>query len=39
MGRVPQGGETLRVDGLLLTIEQVSGRRIRRVRVCRDSAE
>jgi putative hemolysin len=32
MGRVPQGGETLQVDGLLLTVEQVAGRRIRRVR-------
>jgi putative hemolysin len=35
MGRVPQGGETLQVDGLLLTVEQVAGRRIRRVRVRR----
>jgi putative hemolysin len=35
LGRVPQGGETIRVDGLLLTIEQVSGRRIRRVRASR----
>ncbi len=32
LGRVPQGGESVRVNGLLLTIEQVSGRRIRRVR-------
>jgi CBS domain containing-hemolysin-like protein len=36
MGRVPQGGESLHVDGLLLTIEQVSGRRIRRVRARRE---
>ena len=32
LGSVPQGGETVRVNGLLLTIEQVAGRRIRRVR-------
>ncbi|MBT3337219.1 MAG: HlyC/CorC family transporter [Anaerolineae bacterium] len=32
LGRVPQGGESVRVKGLLLTIEQVIGRRIRRVR-------
>ena len=31
-GRVPQDGETLETHGLLLTIEQVMGRRIRRVR-------
>jgi putative hemolysin len=37
-GRVPQGGETLGVAGLLLTIEQVTGRRIRRVRARRISA-
>ena len=35
MGRVPQGGESIQVDGLSFTIEQVSGRRIRRVRVLR----
>jgi len=35
LGRVPQGGETVRTSGLLLTIEQVIGRRIRRVRVRR----
>ncbi|MCF6277192.1 MAG: hemolysin family protein [Anaerolineales bacterium] len=35
LGRVPQGGENVRVSGLLLTIEQVSGRRIRRVRATR----
>lgn len=32
IGRVPVGGETLQVNGLLLTVEQVSGRRIRKVR-------
>ncbi len=32
LGRVPAGGESLRVDGILLTVEQVIGRRIRRVR-------
>jgi putative hemolysin len=35
MGRVPQGGESIQVDGLSFSIEQVSGRRIRRVRVIR----
>jgi CBS domain containing-hemolysin-like protein len=35
MGRVPQGGESILAGGLSFTIEQVSGRRIRRVRVCR----
>ena len=33
LGSVPEGGETVRESGLLLTIEQVAGRRIRRVRV------
>jgi len=33
MGRVPLGGESIRVAGLTFTIEQVTGRRIRRVRV------
>jgi CBS domain containing-hemolysin-like protein len=32
LGRAPTSGETLRVDGLLLTVELVSGRRIRKVR-------
>jgi CBS domain containing-hemolysin-like protein len=32
MGRVPNTGESLRVDDLLLTVEQVSGRRIRKVK-------
>lgn len=35
LGRVPQGGESIQVNGLLLTIEQVAGRRIRRVRARR----
>ena len=33
LGRVPKGGEIVRENGLLLTIEQVAARRIRRVRV------
>ena len=33
LGSVPEGGETVRDSGLLLTIEQVAGRRIHRVRV------
>ena len=32
-GRVPHDGESLQTDGLLITIQQVIGRRIRRVRV------
>jgi len=32
IGRVPVGGEQVEVDKLVLTVEQVSGRRIRRVR-------
>ena len=35
LGRVPQGNESVHVNGLLLTIIQVSGRRIRRVRATR----
>jgi putative hemolysin len=31
-GRVPSSGENLQVDDLLLTVDQVSGRRIRKVR-------
>lgn len=38
LGRVPQGGESVRENGLLLTIEQLSGRRIRRVRAQRGTA-
>ena len=37
MGRVPQGGESIMVEGLTFTIEQVTGRHIRRVRVLRGS--
>lgn len=32
IGRVPVGGEQVEVDNIILTVEQVSGRRIRRVR-------
>jgi CBS domain containing-hemolysin-like protein len=32
IGRVPVGGEQIQVDNMVLTVEQVSGRRIRRVR-------
>jgi CBS domain containing-hemolysin-like protein len=35
IGRIPAGGETLRADGVALTVEQVSGRRIRKVRARR----
>lgn len=38
-GRVPHDGESFETDGLILTIEQVIGRRIRRVRVQRIPAE
>lgn len=37
IGRVPVGGERIEVDSLVLTVEQVSGRRIRRVRALRRS--
>ncbi|HEY5671717.1 MAG TPA: hemolysin family protein [Anaerolineales bacterium] len=37
LGRVPVSGESVQVDDLLLTIEQVSGRRIRKVRVQREA--
>ena len=37
LGRVPLSGESVQVDDLLLTIEQVSGRRIRKVRVRREA--
>jgi len=33
LGRVPKAGEIVEVDDLQLTVEQVSGRRIRKVRV------
>jgi len=39
MGQVPQGGESIQVNGLIFSIEQVSGRRIRRVRVARVEEE
>ena len=38
LGRVPEGGENVHINGLLLTIEQVSGRRIRRVRVVHEAS-
>lgn len=38
VGHVPQGGEQLQIDGWLLTVEQVSGRRIRKVRARRQPA-
>jgi CBS domain containing-hemolysin-like protein len=38
-GRVPHDGESIQTDGLLLTIEQVIGRRIRRVRAQRITPE
>lgn len=37
IGRVPVGGEHVQVDNLELTVEQVSGRRIRKVRAQRIS--
>jgi CBS domain containing-hemolysin-like protein len=35
VGRVPKSGETVRVDDILLTVEHVVGRRIRKVRAQR----
>jgi len=35
IGRVPKGGESLQADDILLTVEQVIGRRIRKVRAQR----
>jgi putative hemolysin len=35
VGRVPASGESIQVDDVLLTVEQVSGRRIRKVRANR----
>ena len=32
MGRIPAGGESIEADGQVLTVELVSGRRIRKVR-------
>jgi len=39
IGRVPTSGEKVQVDNLLLTVEQVSGRRIRKVRAVWVSSE
>ena len=39
LGRVPVNGESVEVDGLALSVEQVSGRRIRSVRASRITAE
>jgi len=39
IGRVPVGGESIQVDDMQLTVEQVSGRRIRKVRAHRTSLE
>jgi putative hemolysin len=38
-GRVPSNGESLQIGDLLLTVEQVSGRRIRKVRAQRITPE
>ncbi len=38
IGRVPVGGEQIQVENLTLTVEQVSGRRIRRVRAISQSS-
>jgi CBS domain containing-hemolysin-like protein len=37
IGRVPKGGEQIQTDDILLTVEQVSGRRIRKVKAKRAS--
>ena len=39
LGRVPDPGEQVKQDGLLLTVEQVSSRRIRKVRAIRVDTE
>jgi CBS domain containing-hemolysin-like protein len=39
IGRVPVGGESVEVEGWILTVETVSARRIRKVRVRRKPAE
>ncbi|MBN1371585.1 MAG: CBS domain-containing protein [Anaerolineaceae bacterium] len=39
LGHVPNGPESVEVDGLQLTVEQVSGRRIRKVRASRPLAQ
>jgi CBS domain containing-hemolysin-like protein len=38
VGRVPSNGESIQLENLLLTVEQVSGRRIRKVRASRAPA-
>lgn len=38
IGRVPKGGEVIQTDDILLTVEQVSGKRIRKVKAQRRSA-
>jgi len=38
IGRIPKGGEVIRKDNLQLTVEQVTGRRIRKVKVQRISS-
>jgi CBS domain containing-hemolysin-like protein len=38
LGRVPAAGEVVETDGLRLVVEQVSGRRIRKVRAARAAA-
>jgi CBS domain containing-hemolysin-like protein len=37
-GRVPRSGESTAVDGIMLTVEQVARRRVRRVQVTRAAA-
>ncbi len=39
IGDVPTGGERVKADGVILTVDQVVGRRISRVRAKRDSAK
>lgn len=38
LGRLPRAGEQVKQDGVLLTVELISGRRIRRVRAVRPEA-
>lgn len=39
LGRVPEVGETLQENGLLLTVEKLSGRRIHKVRATQSNAQ
>jgi len=39
IGRVPLGGEQIKIDGWVLTVAQVSGRRIRKIVAKRNSSE